>query len=46
MDMQWVLRSLATFGFDVRLRSSVVGAGSSREIALRVKREEERRLLR
>jgi len=44
--MCWVLRWLVTFGFDVRLRRTVVGTVSSREIALRVKREEERRLYR
>ena len=46
MDLHGVLRWLAAFGADVWLRRGNARAVSSREIALRVKREEERRLLR
>ena len=46
MDIYGVMRWLVTFGLDVRPRRAVARPASSREIALRVKREEERRLLR
>ena len=46
MDIHGVFGWLVTFGFDVRRRRTVAASVSSREIALRVKREEERRLLR
>jgi hypothetical protein len=40
------MRWLVTFGFTERPARTAAGPVSSREIALRVKREEERRLLR
>jgi hypothetical protein len=46
LDLHGVLRWLTTFGTDGWLRRTVTRAVPSREIALRVKREEERRLLR
>ena len=46
LDMHGILRWLATLRFNVRSRRVVAAPRSSREIALEVKREEERRLLR
>jgi len=46
LDKYGVVRWFGVFDFVVRPRRTVAGAVSSREIALRVKREEERRLLR
>ena len=45
MDLQAVFRMLTLAKFE-ELRRAAVGTASSREIALKVRREEERRLLR